>query len=54
MRHFTGLWLAEEAAGHSHSRNTSELALWDVGNAGDVGVAHGALQRDAGQDLKVA
>ena len=54
VRHFAGLWLAEEVAGHSHSHDTSELALGDVGDAGDIGVAHGALQRDAGQDFKVA
>lgn len=43
VRHFTWLWLAEEAAGHGHSCDTSELALGDVGDTGDVGVAHRAL-----------
>ncbi len=54
MRDFAELWLAEKTAGHGHSRNTSELVLWHVGDSGNVGVAHGALQRDAGQNLKVA
>ena len=54
VRHFTELWLAKEAAGHGHSRDTSELALWDVCDGSDIGVAHGALQRDACQNLKVA
>ena len=48
MRDFAEMWLAEETAGHGHSRNTSKLALWDVGDRGNVGVAHGALQRNAG------
>ena len=52
--HFTELWLAKKAAGHGHSRDTSELALWDVCDGSDIGVAHGALQRDACQNLKVA
>ena len=54
MRHFIELWLAEEATGHGHSYDTSELTLRDVGDGSDIGVADGALQRDAGQDLEVA
>ena len=54
VRHFTELWLAKEAAGHGHSCDTSELAFWDVCDGSDISVAHGALQRDACQNLKVA
>ena len=54
MRHLIELWLAQEAAGHGHSHDTPELTLRDVGDSSDIGVAHRALQRDAGQDLEVA
>ena len=54
VRHFTELWFAKEAAGHGHSRDTSELALWDVCDGSDISVAHGTLQRDACQNLKMA
>lgn len=54
MGDMTWLRLAQEARGHRHANNSTELSFWHADQVGQLMCWNLAVQWDAGQDLELA